>query len=328
MKKRIIVLALVAGAVLSATSCTGQKEKTAGLEAPGDYAVSANWLGLPAYPDKAADVFFLYPTCFFGAGDSCALDDEGMRAEARKIKEAHIGIFDAANFFAPYYRQLSIPYIASLGAIDKAEVAVGAIPLVDCKNAFEYYLEHYNAGRPVVFAGHSQGTIIMRQLLLWLKEAHPEVLQRTVAAYMIGFTINQEYVERVGLPFATGAADTGVIVSYNSESPDATINPFITAMPGALAINPINWKRDETHAGKEESLGSKIRFGDAAPVDRPHFADAQVNARRGSVATNAALEAGPPWPAGVLHRYDYDIFYYDLQKNVGDRIAAYTHPLL
>jgi hypothetical protein len=165
----------------------------------------------------------------------------------------------------------------------------------------------------------------MRQLLLRLKETHPDVLQRMIAAYMIGFSINAGYLEKVGLPFAESATDTGVIISYNTESPEATDNPFLIILPNAQAINPVNWQRGETYADKAESLGSRIHSGDTPPVDRPHFADARVSLQRGTVVTNAAVRAESPWPAGVLHRYDLDLFYYDLQKNVADRIASYQN---
>jgi hypothetical protein len=91
---------------------------------------------------------------------------------------------------------------------------------------------------------------------------------------------------------------------------------------GTLVINPISWKRDATYAGTEESLGSRIRFGDNPPVDRFHFTDARLNLKRGTVVTNAEVSVDF-WPKGVLHRYDYDLFYYDLQHNVRKRMAAF-----
>jgi hypothetical protein len=245
-----------------------------------------------------------------------------MREEAQKLRDAHIGVFDQTNFYAPYYRQLSIPFIEKttiLGALDKA---VQAVPLEDCKNAFTYYLETYNRGKPLVFASHSQGSLVMKELLLWVREQYPEILDRTIAAYVIGFAVNEAYVKKTGLDFARASGDTGVIISYNTESPGASYNPFLFLRRGTLVINPINWKRDETYAGTEESLGSHIRFGDTPAVDRFHFADARLNLKRGTVVTNAEISEDY-WPKGVLHRYDYDLFYYDLQHNLRTRIAAF-----
>ncbi|MDR2589244.1 MAG: DUF3089 domain-containing protein [Spirochaetales bacterium] len=291
---------------------------------PANYALAENWLSLQGENgDKPADVFFLYPTCYFvNEKEFCALDDPDMREEAQKLRDAHIGIFDYANFYAPYYRQLSIPYIEKTLLLGTLNQAVAAVPLQDCKNAFEYYLRTYNRGKPIIFASHSQGTVVMKEILVWVKEKYPELLERTIAAYLIGFTVNEDYVKKTGLDFTGKSDDTGVIISYNTESPGVNYNPFTFMRRGTLVVNPINWKRDETYAGKEESLGSHIRFGDAPPVDRFHFADAQINQKRGTVITNAEVTEDY-WSRGVLHRYDYDLFYYDLQHNVRKRMAVF-----
>ena len=160
--------------------------------APVDYSLAQNWLSLDGRNGaKPADVFYLYPTCYFvNTNDFCKADNADMRGEAQKLREAHSGIFDQANFYAPYYRQLSIPYIEKttlLGVLDKA---VEAVPLRDCKRAFEYYLQNYNRGKPVIFASHSQGSLVMKEILLWIQETYPEVLDRTIAAYVIGFAVN------------------------------------------------------------------------------------------------------------------------------------------
>jgi hypothetical protein len=307
----------------------GYAKKTS--DSPVDYSLPENWLSLDGRNgEKPVDVFYLYPTCYFAdKSDFCAVDDADMRGEALKLRDAHIGIFDHANFYAPYYRQLSIPYIEKttiMGALNKA---IHAVPLGDCKNAFAYYLENYNKGKPIVFASHSQGTVVMKEILLWIKEQYPEVLDRTVAAYLIGFTVNEKYTKKAGLDFAQRSDDIGVIISYNTESPSARYNPFIFMRRGTLVINPINWKRDETYASKEESLGSYVRFGDNPPVDCFNFADAHLNLKRGTVVTHAEV-IEDYWSEGVLHRYDYDLFYYDLQSNVRKRIAIFlekTAPL-
>jgi hypothetical protein len=295
---------------------------------PADYADAGNWLNVPAgekaaYIDnKPVDVFYLYPTCNFTGGKVCSAADEDMRREARFLREAHFGIFNSANVYAPFYRQLSIGYIEELLNEQGPQGALRAlreIPGVDAINAFRWYLENYNKGRPIIFASHSQGSGVMEILLLWIRENRPEALQRMVAAYIIGAPVQEEFLAQAGLPFAAGALDTGVVVSYNTELAATEFNPF----RGGLAINPVNWRTDRTPAGKEESLGSRVRYGYSAPVDIPHFAGAQLNPETGTVETNADIASGPPWPAGVLHRYDYDLFYYNLQKNVEDRITAW-----
>jgi hypothetical protein len=336
---RRVALGSTLGILFGGCVTTGSLSKEPGavqLKTPTDYSEAENWLNVPAeekvaYIDtKPVDVFYLYPTCHFTEGDICPASDKDMRMEAHYLREAHFGIFESANVYAPFYRQLSIGYLQTLiseKGLPAAMSVLGDIPGVDAINAFSWYLEHYNKGRPVIFASHSQGSAVMELLLIWIRQNRPEVFQRMVAAYIIGVPMLDEFLEQAGLPFAAGAQDTGVIISYNTELPTAEFNPFTAFSPGIRVINPVNWKTDETPAGKEESLGSRIRYGYSAPVTIPNFADARLNVKRGTVITAADISSGDFWPPGVLHRYDYDLFYYNLQKNVEDRIAAWfeTH---
>ena len=49
-------------------------------------------------------------------------------------------------------------------------------------------------------------------------KAHPEYLKRMIAAYVVGYSITEDYLKaNPHLKFAERADDTGVIVSYNTE---------------------------------------------------------------------------------------------------------------
>jgi len=89
--------------------------------------------------------------------------------------------------------------------------------------------------------------------------ANPEVYSRMIAAYVIGFPITNEYLaNNPHLKFAKDSVDTGVIISYNTESSAITIiNPVLYGLVGKV-INPINWRTDETLATKTEGLGSLL----------------------------------------------------------------------
>jgi hypothetical protein len=319
------LLYLLPAIALLAVGCT--KSTRVPLPKVVDYSESKYWLHLPATATAAVDVFYVYPTVINSTVDYCAIDDREMVTEARKLYDAYNGIFEGTNFYAPYYHQLSIDYIARQTTAAETEKVIERIPMRDCKAAFEYFLEHHNNGRPIIFAGHSQGSMILKELLLWIRREHPEVLNRMVSAYMIGFAINQPYLDRVGLPFASGRTDTGSIICWNTEAPDADTNPFTQRLyPDCLAINPINWTTTEQYAPKEESLGSRLRPEDDPDVaDHPHFADAVVDTERGTVVTTAAVSSGDFWPKGILHHFDFDLFYYDFKQNVQDRIDAYIN---
>ncbi|MDR1422709.1 MAG: DUF3089 domain-containing protein [Coriobacteriales bacterium] len=299
---------------------------------PVDYRDPDNWLALPsalyASASRPFDVFYLYPTaCFREDLPQCAANDPAMRSRARKKYEQQASIFAAGAIYAPYYRQLSMARFPQLRSIAAIRDEIARFGGVDARAAFLHYREYADANRPIVFAGHSQGTIVLLALLPWLRTHLPEVLDQTIACYLIGFTITPFDVERIGLPFATRADDTGVIISYNTEKVGTTsFNPLITA-PDALVINPVNWCVDETPAPRELSLGSRLPDENGALHDLPQFASARIDLTRRAVLTDAPIEARTPWPTGVLHSQDLALFYHDLAANVELRAAVWreTH---
>jgi hypothetical protein len=322
MKNKTMIFALAAVVLFGACHRGDDGDN---LPTVVDYSQAKYWLNLPQQATEDVDVFYVYPTVINSDVDYCAIDDAEMLTEAKKLYVAYNGIFEGTNFYAPYYHQLGLNYIARQTNAADTEAIIEQIPMRDCQAAFEYFLANRNQGRPIIFASHSQGTMILKQLLLWIRQAHPEVLDRMVAAYLIGFAINQDYLNKVGLPFAQSRTDLGAIICYNTEAPDADPSPFtMRYYDNCLAINPINWTTTETYAPKEESLGSRLRPEDTPTGDQPHFADAVVNTERGTIVTNAPVSSGDYWPKGCLHHFDFDLFYYDLKQNVQDRIEAYN----
>ena len=101
---------------------------------------------------------------------------------------------------------------------------------------------------------------MLSNLLAGYMKANPTVQARMVAAYVIGFSITQQYLDaNPHLGFATGPDDTGVIVSYNTEAPDVAVgaNPVLSTTGIGLVMNPLSWSRDETYvpANDPRNLG-------------------------------------------------------------------------
>ena len=157
-----------------------------------------------------------------------------------------------------------------------------------------------------------------------------EGVERMVAAYVIGFSITQDILdENPHLKFAQGETDTGVIVSWNTEGPKNVEENASNLVldPGAISINPLNWKRDETHAPTSENLGSRILNEETGKYEIVDIgADAQVNLDRGVVVTNADAEPismtevfGPQ----CFHNGDYTFFFENIKDNVAKRVATF-----
>ena len=65
------------------------------------------------------------------------------------------------NYYSPYYRQASMQSWAT------EEMAMQRIPLAmkDCVDSWNYYIRHFNQGRPFILAGFSQGAYAMMEIL-------------------------------------------------------------------------------------------------------------------------------------------------------------------
>jgi CubicO group peptidase (beta-lactamase class C family) len=306
---------------------------------PTDYANPANWIQVDANPDKDVDVFYLYPTAWHRKDDEpclASIDNASMRQGAPKIFREQASAFaKAGNLFAPFYRQIDAVWGLGLPSPEEQERYFLGAPYTDAVAAFEYYLKHYNKGRPFILAGHSQGSSTLRLMLLHYFPQHPEVYARMVAAYVIGYSITQSDLrDYPHLRFAERADDTGVIVSYNTEAPGMTVkNP--TTLDGSVAINPISWTRTDALAPAADNLPSRLFSGDGYK-DVPHYADAQVDPQRGTVLCSTVqpkdykLDFGGAdvFPLGVYHGQDYPFYWHSLEANAQLRARAYmaAHP--
>ena len=254
-----------------------------------------------------------------------------MMSNAKLAYDRQATAFETVgNIYAPYYRQ------DNLSSVNREEIIAG-IPTTDATAAFDYYIKHYNNGRPFILVGHSQGSDVMSNILSGYLKEHPDVYQRMVAAYVIGFTVTDDYLKaNPHLKFTVGPDDTGVIVSYNTEAPTVLPpgNPVVTA--GSLTINPINWKTDETLATAAENLGSIALNMDGSAVRNVegkiepvmNFADAQIDLTKGVlICSTVNVDLYSPGSAtfgqGVYHPFDIPFYYFNLRENAENRTNKY-----
>jgi hypothetical protein len=274
------------------------------------------------------DVFYVYPTIYSAkCPKNMDVFDKKLRDDVQGLLKSQGGVFfPSANLFAPYYRQLSFPNLDAHK--DKFHSTNFRIGMDDVHRAFDYYLTFLNQGRPFILAGHSQGSIILVDLLR--SRFHDLTLQKKlVAAYVIGYSITRNDLKRYPwIKAAQRADDTGVVISWNTEAPGCAGSPVL--LPGAVSINPLNWKTDGTPASKDLNLGA-VFFDDlTGTVKReiPHYTGAHLDMKTGALMTS------PPdkldlshFPPGVLHKYDFALWYRNIEQNARDRIKAYlqTH---
>lgn len=293
-----------------------------------DYNDERNWAYWQEGKEKAVDCFLICPTVCLGGQYNLSLDDR-QSGELRAFVGAlnmERGIYDAScTMYAPYYRQISLATY-KLPASEQEQYL--QLAYADVRAAFQSYLQQSN--KPVVLAGFSQGADMCIRLL---KEfgADAAVAKRLVACYAIGWRITEkELAAYPHLKMAQGAADIGVIVSFNSESPAVDASLMVPAGVKTKAINPLTWRTDNNYASALHNKGACFTdYSANIKKEQPYFCGAWLDAERGTLKINSKItpQAYPPvldiFTAGVYHLYDYQFFYRNLQENVALRTGAY-----
>ena len=195
-----------------------------------DFAQARNWLARPDLPTDAARwtpegyraaprpgvaVFYVLPTGVFDRNQwnlapVDAESDKRLNIFLRSQASAFNGV---AAVWAPRYRQ------ATFGAfLTDKPAAARAIDLAygDVLAAFDLFLAAQPADRPIILAGHSQGSL---HLLRLLKErvAGTPLASRIVAVYAIGWPVSLTAdLPALGLPACASPEQTGCILSWQS----------------------------------------------------------------------------------------------------------------
>ena len=303
---------------------------TVGEAASLDYTDAHNWAYWQEGKDRAVDCFLICPTVTLGGVGNYNLTlDDRQSGERRAFVGAlnmERGIYDAScTMYAPYYRQISL---AAYKLLPREQEQYLQLAYEDVRAAFQAYLQQSN--KPVVLAGFSQGADMCIRLL---KEfgAEPDVAKRLVACYAIGWRITEkELAAYPHLKMAQGAADIGVIVSFNSESSAVKSSLMVSAGVKTKAINPLIWRTDNNYASALHNKGACFTdYSANIKKEQPYFCGAWLDTERGTLKINSKITplAYPPildiFTAGVYHLYDYQFFYRNLQENVALRTSAY-----
>lgn len=299
---------------------------------PLDYSDAKNWVYFGAEDgETAADVFFIAPSAFGGKEGSYLMDLSNEKGRNNFIGTVNMekGIYDRnTRFYAPFYREAGYN-IYSLAEEEAEPLKQSAY--ADLKDAFAYYMDNLNDGRPFILAGFSLGADMAIRLM---KDRFGEesCYKQLIACYAIGWRLTQEEADAwPQLRPAQGETDTGVIITFNSEAEEVKDSIMIPVGTKTLAINPLNWRTDGEKAGKELNRGACCTDYDGKIMNEvPELTGAYLDEERGALkVTDIDPEVYnntlPILAPGVYHLYDYQFFYRNLEKNVQDRIRAYMN---
>lgn len=298
-----------------------------------DYGNLKNWAFAESVSsEKKADVFFLAPAIFNSPGKhNMPLDYSMNKTMFISAMNMEKGVFDnSARFFAPFYREVELyEYLGLTQSSEQNHKKYLDIAYNDVKDAFIYYMKHYNEYRPLILAGFSQGSDMCLRLLKDFSEDE-DFKKVFVACYSIGWSFTEEESSKYPqIKFAEKEDDTGVVVSYMSEAVNFNDKTAVRANGKIRSINPLNWKTDSTPADKSLNLGScTIGFDGAVTKEQKKLTGCYIDEKRGTLKiTDVKTEDYPPilsvFKDGDFHLYDYTFFYRNLQKNVEVRLNAF-----
>ena len=175
-----------------------------------------------ANPKAPIDCFYVYPTVSLdatGNSDMVAGDEE---LNVVRVQAARFG--SQCHVYAPLYRQVTLAALRSILAGRTAAVDRN-LAYNDVLDAWNYYLQHDNQGRGVVLIGHSQGSMVLTELIKREIDAKP-IQKQLISALLLGTNLPVPRDKDVGgafqqLPLCRDSKQIGCVITYASFRSDA-----------------------------------------------------------------------------------------------------------
>jgi hypothetical protein len=317
-----------------------------------DYSSNAGWLSRPGMandpslwlpaghaPQRVGNVavFFVPPTTYLARDQwNAPLNDAAANARLRLFAASQASAFNGVGqIWAPRYRQ------ATMGAfLTRSRDADAALDFAyrDVERAFDAFLAAIPADRPILLAGHSQGSLHLTTLLA-RRVARTPLARRIVAVYAVGWPISiSADLPALGLPACATPGQANCIVAWQSFAEPADPRQLRALYDASTGLT------GRPRAGTEMVCTNPLTgvAGGAAPasanlgalVPKNGLTDADLTA--GLVPAHCAapgllLIGAPPegfgaavLPGGNFHVFDYALFWANVRADAARRVAAFA----
>jgi len=343
MKNAIILLFVFSSITLHAQYKYWYKEfpnfhfGTVEHHAEPDYSDTDYWAALPEKEDFAdktppffknkqanatADVFFIHPTIYIGKKGqnqwNSPVDDAALnqKTDESTIKYQASAFNGSGKVYAPRYRQAHIhAYHNKDPKFEKDMKQALRFAYGDVKAAFEYYLEHYNNGRPIIIASHSQGSSHAKWLLNDFFGPDSPIADQLVVGYLVGMPINKK---EVSVPICQTPQQTGCYCSWQTYS--RGYFPKWHYKKNDFAVtNPLSWTTTTDLVTADKNSVSVLKNFEKV---RKNVCDAQIH--EGVIWINrlnipgSFLIRNKNW-----HIADINLFYGNIRENMETRLKAF-----
>jgi len=349
----------LAGEAFLAYNAPSKDFDPADAVAAPDYSDPANWSALPDRPDPAdlvpagidvpgqgqqpIDTFFIHPTGYLkSASWTSPMDpDSGTEENTLWMMANQASAFNGCcNVYAPRYREATI--VSYFGPLAVRDEVLG-FAYQDVKRAFEYYLAHYNQGRPFVIASHSQGSHHAMRLLSEVIDSS-DLHQRMVAAYLIGsiiIPVSPAWLDSMShISACQSAEDLHCVVHWDTMPEGA---PALERSEDSLCTNPLSWRVNEEMASADLNEGAVVpegtynmAFGGSddeptrqkfeslgSPLKEQTWARCKDGSLYVSSQDGTGFEAMGSGNLGSYHGLDYALFYMNVHNNAKLRSSRF-----
>ena len=315
-----------------------------------DYTSAANWVARPGSADdpaswvpaavkrgpaRKAAVFYIHPTTYlytdrWNAPLQLSGDSE---FRTRLFTQSQASAFNGAGqIWAPRYRQAAFGafLLSSADARKALDLAYG-----DVLAAFDRFVKE--AGdRPIILAGHSQGSLHLERLLRERIAGKP-IAKRVVAAYVVGWPISRTAdLPALGLPACSAPGQSGCILSWltfgEPANPDLVLNSYqgSAGLTGGkrkredlLCVNPLTGTPDSA-APPQANPGTLVPTQDLKSASlEPGLVGARCD--KGLLIVSGDIPPLGPFvlPGNNYHVYDYALFWGAIRADAERRLAAW-----
>lgn len=316
-----------------------------------DYSKAESWIARPDIKDNPSQwqpegvgmipmdmprtaTFYIHPTTYLEPDRwNAPIDVAGEpAARARLFVQSQASAFNNfSDVWAPKYRQAA--YGAFLLHSPDAQNALD-LAYQDVLAAFDIFLAAQSKDRPVILAGHSQGSL---HLLRLLKDRKDVLNGRLVAAYIVGWPVGiTSDLPTTGLSPCTKLEQSGCVLSWQSFKEPANTDLVTKAWVGTggltgktrtrddmLCTNPLTGAEDPAQE-QATAAGTLVPNGDLskAKIDEARTIDAKCE--KGFLIVDGDIPNLGPYvlPGNNYHVYDYALFWGAIREDATYRQVA------
>ncbi len=305
--------------------------------------------------------FYVYPTVSEQETENANLEIEPG--------ERQVAIDQASRFsqdckvYAPMYKQITLTALKHEEEGKPLSPTASIIAYESMLSGFEEFIAKYDKGQGFVLIGHSQGSLLLEQLIKEQVEPSPTLSKELVGAVLLGGNVLVPEGQLVGgtfktVPACTAAAETHCVIAYSSflkEPPEGAFfgrenSPLVGGHhegEEVVCVNPTLLAQNGSEGdllpyGSTTRFPGELGFAQQLPIEKE--AGVKWIAAPGEYAAQCHKENGASWlqvnPVGTaqdppeyvaeslgpdwgLHLYDVNIALGNLVKDVALEATAY-----